>query len=109
MNLHPWTRTGGLVTSTADAGINDTEWHHVAWQYEAAEDLHQLFLDGLLIWQMRSPDGRRLVNNRRHEAQFSVSTRLNGYARHGGAFDFLGEGHFFGQIGEIRISSIRRY
>ena len=74
-----------------------------------AEDLHQLFLDGLLIWQMRSPDGRRLVNNRRHEAQFSVSTRLNGYARHGGAFDFLGEGHFFGQIGEIRISSIGRY
>ena len=109
MNLHPWTRPGGLVTSTADAGINDTEWHHVAWQYEAGEDLHQLFLDGLLIWQMHSPDGRRLVNNRRHEAQFSVSTRLNGYARHGGAFDFLGEGHFFGQIGEIRISSIGRY
>ena len=35
MNLHPWTRPGGLVTSTADAGINDTEWRHVAWQYEA--------------------------------------------------------------------------
>ena len=109
MNLHPWMRPGGLVTSTADAGISDTEWRHVAWQYEAGEDLHQLFLDGLLIWQMHSPDGRRLVNNRRHEAQFSVSTRLNGFARHGGAFDFLGEGHFFGQIGEIRISSIRRY
>ena len=109
MDLHPWTRPGGLVVGTADAGINDTEWHHVAWQYEAGGDLHQLFLDGFLIWQMHSPDGRRLVNNRRHAAQFSVSTRLKGYARYGGAFDFLGEGHFFGQIGEIRISSIKRY
>ena len=109
MNLHPWTRPDGLVVDSAKAGIYDTEWHHIAWQYESVEDYHQLFLDGLLIWQMRSPDGRRLVNNRRHDAQFSVSTRLNGFARYGGAFDFLGEGHFFGQIGEIRISSIKRY
>ena len=109
MDLHPWTRPGGLVAATADAGVSDTEWHHVAWQYGAGEDLHQLFLDGFLIWQMHSPDGRSLVNNRRHDAQFSVSTRLKGYARYGGAFDFLGEGHFFGQIGEIRISSIKRY
>ncbi len=108
-DLHPWSRPGGLVANTADAGINDTEWRHVAWQYGAEQDLHQLFLDGILIWQMHSPDGRRLVNNRRHGAQFSVSTRLTGYARYGGEFDFLGEGHFFGQIGEIRISSIRRY
>ncbi len=53
----------------------------------------------------RTPD----TMNVRHGAQFSVSTRLKGFARYGGAFDFLGEGHFFGQIGEIRISSIKRY
>lgn len=109
MDLHPWSRPDGLVAATVDAGITDTEWHHVAWQYGAEEDLHQLFLDGILIWQLRSPDGRKLVNNRRHDTQFSVSTRLKGFARYGGAFDFLGEGHFFGQIGDIRISSIRRY
>lgn len=109
MDLHPWTRPDGLEVSSGEAGISDTEWHHVAWQYDTAEDTHQLFLDGVLIWQMHSPDGRSLVNNRSHDAQFSVSTRLNGYARYGGAFDFLGEGHFFGQIGEIRISSIKRY
>jgi hypothetical protein len=58
---------------------------------------------------MKSPDGRKLVNNRQHQAQFSVSTRLTGYSRYGGAFNFLGFGNFFGQIGEIRISNIRRY
>ena len=44
-----------------------------------------------------------------HDAQFSVSTRLTGYSRYGGAFNYLGEGNFFGQIGEKRISNIRRY
>ena len=109
LDLHPWTRPRGIVGSAADAGIVDTEWHHVAWQYQADGDLHQLFLDGVLIWQMRSPDGRRLVNNRTHDAQFSVFTRLNGYARYGGAFNFLDDGNFFGQIGEIRISNVCRY
>jgi len=55
------------------------------------------------------PDGRKLVNNRDHEAQFSVFTRLDGYARLGGSFNYLGWGNFFGQIGEIRISDVRRY
>ena len=57
---------------------------------------------------MKSPDGRRLVNNRLHEAQFSVSTRITGYVRYG-LSNFLGWGNFLGQIGEIRISSARRY
>ncbi len=44
-----------------------------------------------------------------HDAQFSVSTRLTGYSRYGGGFNYLGEGNFFGQIREIRISNVRRY
>ena len=108
-DLHPWHRTTGIVGDPADAGIKDTEWHHVAWQYSYAEDLHQLFLDGELVWQMNNPDGRKLVNNRQHEAQFSVITRLNGYAKYGGGFNYCGPGNFFGQIGEVRISNVRRY
>ena len=108
-NLDSWRRPGGIVGNRTDAGIGDTEWHHVAWQYNYAEDLHELFLDGRLIWKMHRPDGRKLVNNRRHDAQFSVSTRLTGYSRYGGGFNYLGEGNFFGQIGEIRISNVRRF
>ena len=108
-NLHPWHRPDGIVGERSQAGIRDTEWHHVAWQYNYEQDLHELYLDGRLIWKMDSPDGRKLVNNREHDAQFSVSTRLTGYSRYGGAFNYLGEGNFFGQIGEIRISNIRRY
>ena len=108
-NLHPWHRPDGIVGERSQAGIRDTEWHHVAWQYNYEQDLHELNLDGRLIWKMNSPDGRKLVNNREHDAQFSVSTRLTGYSRYGGAFNYLGEGNFFGQIGEIRISNIRRY
>ncbi len=108
-NLDPWWRPEGIVGNRTDSGIGDTEWHHVAWQYNYAEDLHELFLDGRLIWKMHRPDGRKLVNNRRHDAQFSVSTRLTGYSRYGGGFNYLGEGNFFGQIGEIRISNVRRF
>ena len=108
-DLHPWHRPDGIVGDRSQAGIRDTEWHHVAWQYNYEQDLHELYLDGRLIWKMNSPDGRKLVNNREHDAQFSVSTRLTGYSRYGGAFNYLGEGNFFGQIGEIRISNIRRY
>ena len=82
----------------------------MAWQHSHAEDLHQLFLDGNLIWQLADPDGRRLINNRRHDAQFTVGSRLDCDADRGhGKFNFLGRGNFFGQIGEIRISDIRRY
>ena len=110
MDLHPWTRPEGIVGEPALVGIHDTEWHHVAWQYNYAEDLHQLFLDGRLIWQMRGPDGRKLVNNRQHDAQFSVFTRLNGYVIRGsGDFNYHKFGNFFGQIGEIRVSNVRRY
>ncbi|MCH2600771.1 MAG: putative Ig domain-containing protein [Pirellulales bacterium] len=108
-DLHPWHRPSGIVGDRSQAGIRDAEWHHVAWQYNYEQDLHELYLDGRLIWKMDRPDGRRLVNNREHDAQFSVSTRLTGYSRYGGAFNYLGEGNFFGQIGEIRISNIRRY
>ena len=109
MDLHPWHRLQGIVGDPADAAIRDTQWHHVVWQYSYAEDLHQLFLDGQLIWQMKSPDGRKLVNDRQHSSQFSVSTRLNGWAKLGGNFNYRGFGNFFGQIGEIRISNVRRY
>ena len=61
-----------------------------------------------LTWQMQSPDGRKLVDNRKHAAQFSVSTRLTGDVLYG-VNNFLGFGNFFGQIGEIRISNTRRY
>jgi hypothetical protein len=108
MNLHPWKRPQGIVGNLKEVGIRDTEWHHVAWQYNYAKDLHQLFLDGKLIWQMQSPDGHKLVNNRKHAAQFSVSTRLTGDVLYG-VNNFLGFGNFFGQIGEIRISNTRRY
>ena len=109
MDLHPWKRRQGIVGAAADAGIRDTEWHHVAWQFSYQNDQHQLFLDGKLIWQMKTPDGRKLVNNRKHDAQFSIGSRLTGYARYGGGFNWLGRGNFFGQIGEIRISNVRRY
>ena len=115
-DLHPWKRPAGVVGNHEDAGIRDDQWHHVAWQYGCSEDLHQLFLDGALIWQMRAPGGIRLVNERRHQAQFSVGTRIDRYAywcadadgRHHHP-NYLGWGNFFGQIGEIRVSSIRRY
>ena len=109
MDLHPWKRPQGIVGSVADSGIGDTEWHHVAWQYSYADDAHQLFLDGKLVWKMASPDGLKLVNDRQHDAQFSVMCRLNGYARYGGDINWLGFGNFFGQVGEIRISNVRRY
>jgi Putative Ig domain len=108
MDLHPWKRPEGIVGKPEAAGIRDTEWHHVAWQYSYADDLHQLFLDGKLIWQMKSPDGRKLVNNRQHAAQFSIITRIKGDVLYG-VSNFLGFGNFYGHIGEIRISNIRRY
>ena len=115
-DLHPWKRPAGIVGSHEDAGIRDSQWHHVAWQYDLSEDLHQLFLDGTLVWQMREPDGIRLVNERGHRAQFSVGTRIGRYAywctdENGGHHhpNYLGWGNFFGQIGEIRVSTIRRY
>ena len=108
-DLHPWNRPEGIVGKPSEVGISDIEWHHVAWQYSYAEDLHQLFLDGRLIWKLKNPDGRKLVNNRKHDAQFSVFSRLGGRVRHGGDFNYLGFGNFFGQVGEIRISSVRRY
>jgi len=115
-DLHPWKRSEGIVGNKEDAGIRDNQWHHVAWQYSSEEDLHQLFLDGRLIWRMHNPDGIKLVNNRQHKAQFSVSTRIDRYAywctdeegRHRHP-NYRGWGNFFGQIGEIRISDARRY
>ena len=66
--------------------------------------------DGRLVWKLTNVDGLPLVNdNTNHGAQFSVSTRPNGYTRYGGDFNFLGFGHWFGHIGDIRISDVRRY
>ena len=115
-DLHPWSRPDGIVGEVSDAGIRDTEWHHVAWQYCAASDEHELYLDERLIWRMQSPDGRRLVNNRQHDAQFSVFSRITGYVVRGmdengektSNFNWIGWGNFFGQIGEIRVSNVRR-
>ena len=117
-DLDSWKRPEGLMCDPADAGIRDTEWHHVAWQYHHATDRHELLLDGRLIWRMTSPDKRRLVNNRQHEAQFSVFSRLDGpyivrgQNEHGKkvrGFNWDGWGNFFGQIGEIRVSNVTRY
>ncbi len=58
-----------------------------------------------MIWHATNPDGRKLINNRRHKSQFSVFTRLGGYTKYGGRFNYLG----FGQVGEIRISNVRRF
>ena len=75
--------------------------------------MHQLFLDGKLIWRMKNPDSRKLVNNREHGAHFSVFSRLKRFARYSaddaGAFNYKGFGNLCGQIGEIRISDVRRY
>ena len=115
-DLDPWKRPEGIVGEPIDAGIRDAQWHHVAWQYSHEEELHQLFLDGGLIWQIHRPDGVELVNDREHRAQFSVITRIDGFAYwctdENGAHhhpNYLGFGNFFGQIGEIRLSDIRRF
>ncbi len=117
MYLNAWKRPEGLLVPEDEAGIHDTQWHHIAWQFEKRRELHQLLLDGRLIWQMRRPDGVELINDRHHEAQFSVFSRLTGYCLrgcdregvHACHFNFCGEGNFFGQIGEIRVSSARLY
>ncbi|GIS61821.1 MAG: hypothetical protein CM1200mP2_40460 [Planctomycetaceae bacterium] len=109
MDLHPWKRPKGIVGVPNDAGIRDTEWHHVAWQYSYAQDQHELFLDGQPVWRMKSPDGRKLINNRRHEAQFQRQHTAHRVLALRRLFQFLGFGNFFGQIGEIRISNKRRY
>ena len=115
-DLDPWKRPEGIVGKIRDAGIHDAQWHHVAWQYSHGEELHQLFLDGVLIWRMHRPDGVKLVNKLQHGAQFSVITRIDGFAYwctdENGAHhhpNYLGWGNFFGQVGEIRLSDIRRY
>ena len=106
----PWQYPSGIVTSSEACRVADTEWHHCAWQYAFGTDEHELYLDGRLIWRLACPDGVPLVNDRvDHGAQFSVSTRPSGYTRYGGAFAFLGYGHWFGHIGDIRISDKRRY
>lgn len=122
-NSHVWERMGpwkypeGIIVAPAAVGadattacaVTDTEWHHIAWQYEHSMDTHEIWLDGRLIWRLGCVDGVRLANNRvGHGAQFSVSTRLAGYSRYGGEFAFLRYGHWFGHIGDIRISDVRR-
>ena len=108
--LGPWKHPEGIVNGDIDACcVSDSEWHHVAWQYEYGTDTHELWLDGRLIWCLTCADGVPLVNDRvGHGAQFSVSTRPSGYCRFGGDFNFLGYGHWFGHIGDIRISDTKR-
>ena len=109
LDLDPWNRPEGIVGDPAELGFDDIEWHHIAWQYDHAIDTHELFLDGKLIWKMTNPDGKKLVNDHEHRWQFSIFTRLWKYTKYGGGFNYLGSGNFFGQIGEIRISDVRRY
>ena len=75
--------------------------------------MHQLFLDGKLVWRMKNPDSRKLVNNHEHGAHFSVFSRLKRFVRYSaddaGALNSKSFGSFFGQIGGIRISDVRRY
>ena len=84
--LGPWKYPEGIIDhgdgddATAACSVTDTEWHHVAWQYEHSTDTHELWLDGRLIWRLGCVDGVQLTNDRvGHGAQFSVSTRLAGY------------------------------
>ena len=109
-SLGPWKYPQGIVAGDHGACcVFDSEWHHVAWQYEYGTDTHELWLDGRLIWSLANADGVPLVNDRvGHGAQFSVSTRPTGHCRFGGEFNFLGYGHWFGHIGDIRISDVRR-
>lgn len=109
LDLDPWNRPEGIVGDPAELGFDDIEWHHIAWQYDDAIDTHELFLDGKLIWKMTNPDGKKLVNDHEHRWQFSIFTRLWKHTKYGGGFNYLGSGNFFGQIGEIRISDVRRY
>ncbi|GIT31084.1 MAG: hypothetical protein Ct9H300mP1_31300 [Planctomycetaceae bacterium] len=108
-DLHPWKRRKGIVANPSDVGISDTEWHHVAWQYSYAGDLHQLFLDGKLIWQMKNPGRPQTGQDPKHDAQFSVFSRVGGRVKYGGDFNYLGFGNFFGQIGKSGNSNVRRY
>ena len=78
-------------------------------QYDYATDTHELFLDGKLIWKLTNPDGKKLVNDLEHNWQFSVFCPLWKYTKYGGGFSYLGPNNFFSQIGDIRISDIRRY
>ena len=107
--LDPWNRPEGIVGDVDEIGIDDIEWHHIAWQYDYATDTHELFLDGKLVWKMTNPDGKKLVNDHKHNWQFTIFSPVWMYAKYGGGFNFQGEGNFFGQIGEIRISNKRRY
>ena len=68
-----------------------------------------MFLDGKLIWQMKNPDGRKLVNDRKHDAQFSVFSRWAAASSMVATSTTWVSGTSFGQIGEIRISNVRRY
>lgn len=109
--LGPGTRPAGRTAALESVVVKfeDSDWHHLAWQYSYGDDTHQLFLDGKVVWEMAAPDELRLTNDREHDAQFSVGTRLDGFARYGGKFNWLGFGNFYGHIGEIRISDVRRY
>ena len=61
------------------------------------------------IWRLPNPREHYFSRTTIADAQFSVSTRLNRCSRCGGGFHYLGEGIFFGQVGEIRISNVRGY
>ena len=82
--LGPGTRPEGLRGSLSEACIphTDAQWHHVAWQYSHVSESHELWLDGRCVWEATRPDGVRLVNDREHDAQFSVGTRLQVSVQH---------------------------
>ena len=50
-------RPGGRLVPLAEATIphGDAGWHHVAWQWRAADQAHFLHVDGGLVWTARPP------------------------------------------------------
>ena len=67
--LGPWRYPEGCMCAASECTVEDTEWHHVAWQYEHATDTHELWLDGRLIWRLGCVDGVPLVNDRGAQAR----------------------------------------
>ena len=70
--VEAWVRRGGPI----DGYFREFHFGHICGTYDNTDrGVWELYLsdqdspDGKLIWKMKSPDGRKLFNNRRHLAQ----------------------------------------